>query len=389
MTSRNLQKVAIAGVSETRIGLVPEYTSMELHAVAVHAALQDAGLALSDVDGLVTANSRVDPILYHADVLAEYLGHHPRHALTLSAGGSMNVAAVEHAAAMIAAGTCQVVVIAKADNLLSGFGRDATIASMATIGHPTYEAPSGPTIPALYALAATRYIHDYKIDPADIALVAEIDRNHAGLHPAAQFRTPLSADDVLASRLIADPLHLYDCAPISDGGAAIIVTSIERARDLAKPPIRILGIGEHHGFEHVFQSRDLSMSGAAVSGPEAFSAAGLTPQEIDVAMVYDAFSFIQCMQLEDLGFCAKGEGGLFVRSGNTRLGGSLPVNTHGGVLSFGHPGKPTGMFMITEAVHQLRHEAGERQVAGAEIALAHVEGGILGSHGTMILSRDH
>jgi acetyl-CoA acetyltransferase len=388
MTASYLDEVAIAGVAETPVGAVPEFSSMELHAVAVRTALADAGLELNDVDGLVTANSRVDPILYHADVLAEYLGRHPRHVFTLSAGGSMNVIAVEHAAALIAAGICQVVVIAKADNLLTGLGRDATVASMATIGHPDYEAPSGPTIPALYALAAQRYIHDYNIDIGDLALVAEIDRSHAALHPGAQFREPLTAQEVLSSRLIADPLHLYDCAPISDGGAAIVVTSIERARDLAKPPIRILGIGEHHSFEHMTQSDDLSTTGAAFSGPAAFEAAGLTPEEIDVAMVYDAFSFIQCMQLEDLGFCAKGEGGEFVRAGFTRLGGRLPVNTHGGVLSFGHPGKPTGMFMITEAVKQLRHEAGARQVHGAETALVHVEGGILGSHGTMILGVD-
>lgn len=388
MTPTVFNSVAIAGVGETRVGLVHDRTSMQLHAEAIRLALTDAGLALSDVDGLVTANSRVEPILYHADVVAEYLGHHPRHVLTVSSGGSTNATAVEHAAALITAGICSVVVIAKADNLATGMGRDATVASMATIGHPTYEAPSGPTIPALYALAATRYMHAYGVDVEDFALVAEIDRAHAALHPAAHFREPLTAAEVLESRLIADPLHLFDCAPVSDGGAAVIVTSLDRARDLAKPPVRILGMGEHHGFEHVTQSGDLSVTGASSSGAEAFRAAGLKPPDIDVAMVYDAFSFIQCMQLEDLGFCDKGDGGAFVREGNTRLGGALPVNTHGGVLSFGHPGKPTGMFMIIEATKQVRGEAGQRQVASAETALVHVEGGILASHATMILGSD-
>jgi acetyl-CoA acetyltransferase len=151
--------------------------------------------------------------------------------------------------------------------------------------------------------------------------------------------------------------------------------------------VRLLGIGEHHGFEHVTQADTLSTSGAAFSGPAAFRDAGLSPGDIDVAMIYDAFSFLQCMQLEDLGFCDKGEGGAFVRDGNTRLGGSLPVNTHGGVLSFGHPGKPTALFLVTEAVKQLRHEAGTRQVQGAEIALVHAEGGIMSSHATLILAR--
>jgi acetyl-CoA acetyltransferase len=381
-------KVAIAGVAETRVGSVPERTSIQLHAEAVRLALADAGLELQDVDGIVTGNSRVAPILYHADFLAEYLGHHPRHLMTLSNAGSANLTAIEHAAAMISAGICGVVVIVKADNLLTGLGRDATVASMATIGHATHETPAGPTIPALYALIARRYLHEFGVDAADVAVVAEVDRAHAALHPGAHLRNPLSAADVLASRLIADPLRLYDCAPVSDGGAAIIVTSLERARDLARPPVRIAGFGEHHAFEHLTQGGDLSITGAAYSGPAAFRAAGLRPADIDVAMIYDAFSFIQCMQLEDLGFCGKGEGGAFVRTGNTRLGGSLPVNTHGGVLSFGHPGKPTGMFMVNEAVRQLRGDAMQRQVAGAETALVHLEGGILASHATIILTKD-
>jgi acetyl-CoA acetyltransferase len=382
-----LDRCAIVGVGETAVGKVPDRSSLQLHAEAVRAALDDAGIDLREVDGLVTANSRVSPVLYHADVVAEYLGHHPRHVLTVNAGGSTSAATIEHAAALIAAGVCRVVVVAKADNLATGLGRDATVASMATIGHPAYEGPAGPTIPALYAMVARRYLHEYGADVADFALVAEIDREHARRHPGAQFREPLTAREVLASRLVADPLRLFDCAPVSDGGGAVVLASTERARDLPRPPVRILGVGEHHGHEHLTQADDLSVTGAAVSGPAAFRMAGLTPDDIDVAMIYDAFSFIQCMQLEDLGFCPKGEGGAFVREGNTRLSGRLPVNTHGGVLSFGHPGKPTGLYLVSEAVRQLRGEAAARQVVGAETALVHIEGGVLASHGTLILAR--
>lgn len=382
-------RVAIAGIGETRVGKVPDRSSLQLHAEATMLALADAGLRPEDVDLLITANSRVRPFLYHADVVAEYLGIHPESTLTTNTGGSASVALLRYADAMISTGQAKVAVIVKADNLATGMGRDATVESMAAIGHPEFESPSGPLIPALYALIANRYQTERGVTSEDIAAVAVVDREHAARHPGAQFRTPLTVDDVLGSRLIADPLHMLECAPISDAGAAVVVTSSDHARVLAKPPIYLRGIAERHDFEHVTQADDLGTTGAAVSGPMALARAGLTHADIDVAMVYDAFTFIQCMQLEDLGFCGKGEGGAFVADGNTRLGGSLPVNTHGGVLSHSHAGKPSGVFMVTEAVHQLRHEASGRQVDGATHALVHAEGGILASHCTAVLSREH
>jgi acetyl-CoA acetyltransferase len=289
---------------------------------------------------------------------------------------------------MLLTGQAKYVLIAKADNLATGMSRTATVESMATIGHPQYEAPSGPLIPALYALLAARYMHETPITSEQIALAAVTDRKWAELNPAAQYRSPLSVDDVLGSKMIADPLHLLDCAPISDAGAAILVTTSERARDLRRSPVSLLGIGETHDFEHVSQAPDLGRTGAASSGETAFAMAEVDRPDIDVAMVYDAFSFIQPMQLEDLGFCGRGEGGEFIASGATAPGGLLPTNTHGGVLSHSHAGKSSSLLQFTEAVAQLRGDCGERQVADAELALVHTEGGILASHCTAILGRD-
>jgi acetyl-CoA acetyltransferase len=295
---------------------------------------------------------------------------------------------LEIAAGLIEVGICNVVCITMADKLATGLGRDATIESMATIGHPQFEAPFGPMIPALYALFAQRWMWQYRIEPEHVAMASVNDRFHAALHPLAQYRAPLTVADVLGSRLIADPLHMLECAPISDGGGAIVVTSPERARALATRPVYLLGIGEAHEHEHVSQARSLVETGAAVSGPAAFAMAGMQQQDIDVAMIYDPFSFVQCMHLEDLGFCAKGDGAAFVASGATRLGGSLPVNTHGGMLSHSHPGRPSALFLIVEAIRQLRGECGERQVAGARTALVHAEGGILSSHCTAIFGSE-
>jgi acetyl-CoA acetyltransferase len=385
MTPASLPEVAVVGVGESRLGKLPERSSMQLHAEVIRDAVADAGLELEDVDCLITGNSRVAPFLYHAETVAEYLGMAPDHCLTVNTGGSTSIELLQYAAGLIGAGMATNVVIAKADNLATGMGRSQTISSMAEIGHPQFEAPTGPLIPALYALMAARYIHETRVKPEHIATVAVVDREHASLHPTAQFRKPLTVEDVLESRLIADPLRMFECAPVSDAGCAVVVTGAARAADLRRAPVHLLGIGEAHAFEHVSQAEDLGRSRARKSGEDAFAMAAVGHDDIDVAMVYDAFTFIQCLQLEDLGFCGRGEGGEFVASGATRLGGSLPTNTHGGVLSHSHAGKPSGLFLLTEAVHQLRGDADRRQVDGAEVALIHAEGGIMASHCTAIV----
>jgi acetyl-CoA acetyltransferase len=379
-----LQRAAsITGIAETKVGKVPELTGTELYADATVRAVADAGIALEDVDGLISGNARFESYLYHADMLAEYLNIHPAHALNVTTGGSTTGQMLGHAAMLVATGQCRNVVVVMADKLATGVDRSAVVESMATIGHPQFESPYGPMIPALYALFAQRYQWQYDIDPAHVAEVAVVDRYHASLGDAAQYREPLTVDDVLSSRVIADPIHLLECSPVSDAGAAIVVS----ASDAEGPhrPVHLLGYGEARSFEHVSAAPVMHETVAGTSARIALEMAGVTLDDIDVAMIYDAFAFIMCMQLEDIGFCEKGAGGEFVAAGNTRLGGSLPTNTHGGVLSHSHAGRPSSLFLITEAVQQLRGTCGARQVDGAELALVHTEGGIIASHCTAIL----
>jgi acetyl-CoA acetyltransferase len=377
--------VGIVGVAETAVGKRPEVSGLGLYAEAVIAAAADANLRLSDIDCLVTANSRVAPYLYHAETLAEYLGIEPRLCLTVGTGGSTSIALIHQAHALIQAGACRNAIVVAADNLATGLGTDRTVESMAGIGHPQLEAPYGVFIPALYALVAQRYLSYYSIDPAAVAEVPVADRMHAARNPAAQYRTPLSVDDVLASKLISSPLHLLECSPVSDAGAAVVLGCEEVIESSGSQLVSVLGYGEAHPHEHLVQSGDLSRTGAEQSGKRAYQSAGLGPRDIDVAYVYDAFGFIQCMQLEDLGFCGRGEGAAFVQSGATRPGGSLPTNTNGGVLSHSHAGKPSALLLLVEAVRQVRNQCGDRQVPGASTAIVHAEGGILASHSTMLV----
>jgi acetyl-CoA acetyltransferase len=379
------RRAVITGIADTPVGKVPDRTTTQLYADAAIAAAADAGVDLADVDGLISGNGRFDSFLYHGDMLAEYLGIAPAHASSVTTGGSTTAQVLMQAVSLVESARCDHVLVVMADKLATGVERGAVVESMATIGHPRYESPSGPMIPALYALLAQRYYWEYGIDPQDVAEVAVVDRYHASLTSTAQYRDPITAGDVLESRLIADPIHLLECAPVSDAGAAVMV-SVDR-EGARHTPVRVLGMGEARRYEHVSQASSLTETGAVDSGKRAFATAGLSPSDVDVAYVYDAFAYIMCMQLEDLGFCAKGEGASFVASGNTRLGGSLPTNTHGGLLSHSHAGRPSSLLMVTEAVRQLRGDCGERQVAGAEVALVHTEGGILASHMTLLLGK--
>ncbi len=381
-------KVAIVGAADTEVGVVPHLGATGLCVDAITRALDDAGLTKNDVDGLITCNSMADPYLYHAEMIAEYLQIFPRYCLGAGAGGGTSFAVLHHAASAIATGVCETVVISMADSLRSGMKRERAMTTQSSAGHPQFESPYGPTVPAFYALIARAYMEAYGATPEQFAAVAVNSRNHAGLNPLAQMREPITVEDVLASRMIADPLHLLDCSLVSDGGAAVVLTSAERAADMKQTPIYLLGAGEGHGHEHISQAHSLTTSAAAESGRHAYEMAGLGPKDIDFAELYDCFTPVVLIELEDLGFCAKGEAGAFVEAGNLALDGSLPTNTHGGLLSHCHPGNPGSMFALTEAVLQLRHAAGDRQVKDAETALVHAQGGIMSSHCTLILGRE-
>lgn len=381
-------KVAIIGVADTEVGIVPHLSATQLCIDAALKALDDAGLTKDDIDGLITCNSFAEPILYHAEAMAEYLQIKPKLCYSVSTGGGTTFSLIEHAASAIASGICHTVLISTADSLRSGLTKEKAMNSQAATGHSQFESPYGPTVPSLYALIARAHMHQYGTTSEQFAKIAVACRKHANLNPAAQMQKLITVEDVVNSRMIADPLHLLDCSLISDGGAAIIVTSAERANAFKQKPIYLLGVGEGHHHEHISQALNLTTSAAQDSGKLAYEMAGLTPKDMDFAQLYDCFTPTVLVELEDLGFCAKGEGGAFVDSGAIELGGSLPINTHGGMLSHCHPGHPGSMFALTEAVWQLRNQADARQVANAKTALVHGQGGIMSSHTTLIIGSE-
>jgi acetyl-CoA acetyltransferase len=381
-------KVAIVGAADTEVGKVPHFGPTALCIDAARRALDDAGISKDQVDGLVTCNSMAEPYMYHAEAMAEYLQIFPRYCISANAGGGTTFSSIQHAATAIAAGVCETVLVCMADSLRTGLSREQAKKIQSSTGHPEFESPYGATVPAFYALIARAHMDAYGTSPEQLAAVSVSGRQHASRNPAAQMREPITVEDVLNSRMIADPLHLLDCSLVSDGGSAIIMTSAERASDFPHDPIYILGAGEGHRHEHISQAHSLTASAAAESGRRAYAMAGLGPRDMDLAQLYDCFTPVVLIELEDLGFCEKGEAGAFVESGHTKLEGTLPMNTHGGMLSHCHPGNPGAMFLLTEAVTQLRRHAGPRQVTGAETALVHGQGGIMSSHATLILGRE-
>ena len=382
-------KTALVGSAETRVGKIPDMGPTELCVDAALRALADAGIGKDRIDGLVTCNSFARPHLYHAEMIAEYMQIFPRYCVTTAAGGGTTLSALQNAALAIINGICDTVLVTMADSLRTGMTRAQAMAIQSSTGHPEFEIPYGPTVPAYYALIATAHMKRYGTTQAHFAGVAVSGRAHAARNPNAEMRKPITVEDVLGSRMIADPLHLLDCSLVSDGGAAVILTSAERAGDFPHPPIYLLGAGEGHGHEHISAARTLTTSAAVESGRRAFAMAGLGPADMDFAQIYDCFTPVVLIELEDLGFCAKGESGDFVAEGNTLPGGPVPMNTNGGLLSCCHPGNPGSMFALTEAIWQLRHAAGERQVVGAESALVHGQGGIMSSHATLVLGREN
>ncbi|MFA5522078.1 MAG: thiolase family protein [Castellaniella sp.] len=381
-------KVAIVGVGESDIGRVPHMTGLGLNAQAARRALDDAGLKVSDIDGVLTAYSFTEPYFMLGSVLCEYLGIKPRLNASMIVGGASPAVMLRHAAHAIALGQAEAVLICAGENRATGQSRDQAVAALAAVGHPYFEQPYGTSIPGFYAMIAQRHMHEYGTTREQLAHVAVNTRKHALLHPNAHMKKPSTLQDVLSAKPIADPLGMLDCCLISDAGGAFIVTSAQRAADLKARPVYLQGIGEFHTHEHLMCAPSLTAFGATHSGHAAYGMAGLGPQDIDVAQLYDCFTIVPIIELEELGFCKPGEGGAFFEAGHASLGGTLPVNTHGGMLSHAHAGAAGGLFGIVEAVRQLRGGLGERQVEGAEVALVHNEGGILSSHCTLILANE-
>jgi len=360
-------------------------SALEIQALSARAALEDAGLRKADVDGFFTvaSNAGIGPL-----PVADYLDLNPRHIDGTTIGGSSFVAHVNHAAAAIAQNRCRVALITYGSTSRSSGIAVGTRGRVAGDYADQFEAIFGTSTVGLYALVARRHMHEFGTTSEQLAEIAVAARAHAALNPIALYRDPITVADVLGSPMISSPLHLLDCCVITDGGGALVVVHPELARDLRKPPVRLLGSAEAVAHTAAGQ-RDFLVSAAAQSAPRAFAEAALTPADVRMAMIYDSFTITVLVTLEDLGFCKKGEGGAFVGNGRLRLGGALPLNTDGGGLSSNHPGM-RGIFLVIEAVKQLRGECGPRQVKDCRIALVHGTGGALGNRHsgvTLLLGR--
>ena len=375
-------RIAIVGVAESDYGRIPNMTEMQHHAQATKRVLEDSGLSKDDIDGVFSSSATIPTATL---MLCEYLRIFPRYTDSTSIGGSSFEAHLNHAVAAIRAGKCEVALISYGSDQLSGRGRVmGTMSRPATVPEVTYESPYGNILVGSYAMAAQRHMYQYGTTSEQLAEIAVVTRRHAALNPLAMYREPITIQDVLNSRMIADPLHLLDCCVVTDGGGAVLVTTEERARDLKQQPVFLLGSSEGHTHAQISQMPDLTTTAAVVTAQQAFAEAGVSRDDVDMAMIYDSFTITVLILLEDLGFCKKGEGGAFVQNGRISIDGELPINTDGGGLSSNHPGM-RGIFLIIEATRQLRGQCGARQVEGAKIAVAHGSGGFLSSQATTIL----
>lgn len=381
----------MAGVALSECGRVDDATPYALHAQAARRALADAGLDRSLVDGFASAGlGTLAPV-----EVAEYLGLRPTWVDSTSVGGSTWEVMAAHAADAIAAGHARAVLLVYGSTARADVraGRRTGTLSFGTRGPLQFEVPYGHTLIAKYAMAARRHMIEYGTTIGQLAEVAVQARANAALNPEAMFRTPITVDEVLAGPVIADPFTKLHCCVRSDGGAAVLLVAQEYVRDCRTSPVWVLGTGESVSHAAMSAWPDFTVTPAAVSGRLAFERAGVRPSEIDFAEIYDAFTYMTLVTLEDLGFCAKGEGGAFVEKGRLRIeGGELPVNTDGGGLSAQHPGM-RGLFLLVEAVRQMRGDCGERQVRRGDgslprLAVASGTGGWFCSSGTVVLGAD-
>ena len=370
--------VAIVGAAESDLGqVVPETSPQDLMAQATLRALDDCGLKLSDVDGVFAAASQLS--MATVDV-CEYLGIQPRYQDSTRIGGSAFMSLLAHAHLALQEGLCNVAVITYGSTQ-----RSVTRAAASPRENVYYETTYRPRLPvSAYAMAASRHMAVYGTTREQIAEVAVSARKWALLNPRAWEKDPLSIEDVIRARPVSSPFTVRDCCLVNDGGGAIIVTTAERAKSLKKKPAYVLGVGECMSHRNISSMADFTVTGAAVSGPQAYKMAGLKASDVDVLGLYDAFTINPILFLEDLGFCPKGEGGRFVQGGRIAPGGELAVNTSGGGLSYCHPGM-YGLMILIEQVRQIRGEAGQRQVKDCDVSLAHGNGGVLSTQCTAIL----
>lgn len=376
----SLPGVAIVGAAETtQLGRIEDMSQLQLHADGALNALADAGLTARDIDGLATAGESPTAV-------AHYLGITPSWVDGTSVGGCSFMLHVRHALAALQTGQCRNVLITHGESGRSGIGRGGRSTPASSL-QGQFEMPYGPMgPPTLFTLPVLRFMKDYGMTHEQLAMVAVVQRQWAALNPRASFREPITVEDVLNSKMIAYPFHLLECCLVTDGGGALILTTVDRAGDFPRPPVHILGSGESVETPMVSQMADLCSSRAfSVAGPRAMADAGIEHADVDHMMVYDAFAHLPVYGLADLGFCERGDAAAFIAEGNTAPGGILPLNTNGGGLSYMHSGM-YGMYALQESVRQIRGTA-PAQVANAEISLCLGVGGMFGASGCIVLGK--
>ena len=371
----------LTGSGLTRYGRHEGRGTLDLMTEATDAALADAGIQRGDVDALICGYSTTQPHLMLATVFAEHYGIHPSYAHTVQLGGATGFALVMLAHVLVSSGTARRVLVLGGENRMTGQSRDSAIQTLAQVGHPVYEVPLGPTIPAYYGLLTSRYMHEFGSTEADFAELAVLMRRHAGLHDGAQFREPITVEQVLASRPIASPLKVLDCCPVSDGGCAFVVSAAAEGPH----PLRISAAAQQHNAQHVSAATSLIDFGAAACTARALAAAGRTLADVEAAAIYDSFTITLTMLLEEIGLAPRGRAGVLAREGHFSVGGAMPLNLHGGLLSYGHCGVAGAMAHLAEMHLQMTGRAGARQARKAGLSLLHGDGGVLSSHVSLVL----
>jgi acetyl-CoA acetyltransferase len=382
----------IVGTGLSDYPKAPELDGVQHHVQALQRALADSGVEKSEINGYVSAGGG-GLMIDDAVTMAEYLRIDHRYIDGTMTGGSSFEFHVQHLAAAIREGLCDVALITYGSDQLSRMGRRLGTGGFqrpgSRVGGPIqYEAPYGNSLVGAYAMHAARHMHEFGTTPAQLAEIAVGIREYAALNPHAIYRDPITVDDVLNSRMIADPLHKLDCCAITDGGGAILMTTADRAKDLRQPPVYVLGAAGAETHWNVSQQPDFTTCAGALAGPVAFERAGLTPDDIDMLMFYDSFTITCLILLESLGFVPRGEGGPFVAEGHLKRGGRWPLNTDGGGLSSSHPGM-RGIFLLIEAARQLRGQAGDAQVPDCRTAICAGSGGWMSAIGVAILGAEH
>ncbi len=371
----------IVGCGLTRYGEHQGLSTLDLMSNATDLALVDAGIGRDAVDGLICGYSTTMPHIMPSTAFTEHYGLHPKYSHAVQLGGATSFAMVMLAHMLVESGAANCILVVAGENRMTGRSRDSAIQMLAETGHPVYEVPLGPTIPAYYSLLASRYLHETGAGESELAELAVLMRRNAVRHGGAQFRTPISVQDVLDSRPIASPLKILDCCPVSDGGCAVLVSR----NVIGNHSVKLCSATQHHTAQHVTAAPSLTQFGAGGCAHAALDAAGRSLRDVEIAAVYDSFTITLMMLLEEIGFAPRGRAGAMAAAGHFDRDGAMPLNLHGGLLSYGHCGVAGALAHLAETHAQMTGQAGERQAARAGLALLHGDGGIMSAHVSLVM----